>query len=491
MNNYKKYFKDMFFSDLKKEAELAENPINIDKQIKTVFGIKLSGSLQAYLNFHVKYNSNLESGQFYAEKLFIPESDKKNVFKAILAGCFVGDLNQIFTDSILIGSDGGGQMYYAALDPENTEIYLYNHGVGEMKFLADSIEAYSYLNRIYEDWIIFEEENDIDRELIIDGEIPKDLDVSSFQEKLKNLQGHVNLTGFEDSDVCSEYDELFQGLMGFAMTAKPKSKRIHYFERSNWIMHMLDNCYSTPGHMEPKPESGKESISKSSDALYWLWRYYFMKNDEELKALCIRCNNHSARLVTDAVSLITELINNPDSFPEFNYIRIQRELLNNKNYLPVFKKIAPDFLEPEKTDKEMTAKHKVFIKENPENSGGWDNLAYNYYEEENWEKMLICSNMSLSIKPNFYYSWMQRGIALWMLKNFDEALFSFDIALCFDGNNDLWLNKAILLAEKGEKKSAFDHLWQIDSYNRAKIIKSQKDLDILSSEPEYKKLINP
>ena len=490
IGEYKTYYKNGFFNDILKDVGKRSKPVDFTKITQNVFGVELSEPAQKYLKFISSHNPNFEIGQFFAHEPSLPENDCENVFKQMLTGKYSNDINQIFTGCIAIGADSGGQMYYLQLDKNKSEIYLYAPDVDELKYLACSLEAFAYLNRIYEDWMDFEYENDIDSDEIINGRIPTKIDITPFQKKLGALLGYVNLSGFEDSDVCSEFDEIFHSLFSSKLKARSESSVIQNHKRAKWIISMLDNDFFNPMKLEDEPESGNEPISDCSDALYWLWRYYFTCNDNKLKALCERCYNHKARLVRGAVSMITELNEAPDSMPEFNYLRIQRELVKNDGLPPAFSKaFDKDVLKPKKTDSEEIKECKKNIRKSKDNHQAWDELTYNYSLIEDWDTMLKCAEMSLALNSNSYYAWMQRGIAFHMKKNNKDALHSFDRGLCFSNHENLWLNKAIVYTKIEHHKSAINHLKRIRNWNRADLIKAEKELDALSYDPEYKKLI--
>ena len=211
--------------------------------------------------------------------------------------------------------------------------------------------------------------------------------------------------------------------------------------------------------IKSSPETSVEHLENSTDMLYWLWHYYFIGEDTALNNLCNRCENHPAKIVRDAVSVVDILLKKPNELTELNYLRLQRDLLVNGNVPPIFEKeIDAAFLKPHKQDDYTISSTKKMLLKNPDDYRAWDQLAYAYNTIKGWEKAQITAEKSLAYNPNSYYAWLQNGIALHEQKHYEGALASYDRALCFNGHPNLWTNKILALLESDKFSEAIGHL---------------------------------
>nr|WP_299071396.1 hypothetical protein [uncultured Allomuricauda sp.] len=487
MNEEEIYFEDSFFKDLRDRVDTKENPLNVEHFINEIYGRSVSGPTKKFLEFHSHFTYK-KFGQFYPTKLSFPDFQYENLYKSLLADSQIG-LIQAFTESISIGNDASGQFYLLGLGGEKSPVYRFSSGSFVINFLSNSIESFAYLNCIFSDWIEFEKAHEIDEEAIIDGNIPNDLDVSSFRQRLAKLSGKVNLSD-PNEDFLTDYDELFTAILGENLKAVDCDNVVINFNRAEWIIRLLNNQLGETNGIELPPVSKKnQSFKGLGDILYWLWRHFFRKEDDELRNLLGKCSTHKARIITDTISLITALLDDEKSFQEFNYIRLQRELLHGRKGHEGYAKIFDaSFLDTDDSENQQIKSTKEQIKISPKKANYWDDLAYCYYATQEWNDVLYCSKMSLALKPDSYYAWMQQGIALWQLKRYEEALKAFDYGLCYDGNENLWLNKAFLFLEINDSINAIAHLQQLPSNKRANLIKAHKEFDILKSEAKYQTL---
>nr|WP_299171171.1 hypothetical protein [uncultured Allomuricauda sp.] len=483
MNEEKLYFEESFFKTLKDRANNIKNPLDITSLINRAYGKSISGSAKKFLEFHANFIYE-GFGGFYPIDLRPPGFQDENLYKSLLADPQIG-LIQIFTESIAIGNDASGQIYLLHLDDEKSSVYIYDPGSSAIRFLADSIESFTFLCHIFSDWLEFEEIHVIDVEDIIDGNIPNSLDVSSFRKKLIKLSGKVNLSDPKE-EFFSDYDERFTAIHGKKLSAFHSGNTAVSFERAKWIMRLLNNQLGEAGDMPPlSATKDYEPPKGSSDILYWLWRNFF-KDNADLKKLLKKYATHNARIITDTISLITALLDDEKSYQEFNYLRLQRMLLNGGKEHEEYDKIfSQSFLNTNESEDHQIRLTKERVRMNSEKANNWDDLAYCYYTAQEWNSVLYCSRMSLSLKPESYYAWMQQGIALWQLKKHKEALKAFDYGLCYDGNHDLWLNKAFVYLEMKDPENAIAHLQQLPSNKRAKLIGEHKEFDVLKSEQKY------
>ncbi|MBO0320850.1 hypothetical protein J0X14_00965 [Muricauda sp. CAU 1633] len=458
MTKSEKYFKSSFLEELTTTTEKTNAPQNIVKGIEGLFGHSMSESVRALLQFLQDYKSGAGFGQYFTTDLTLPEIDAENSFMWLLSFGQIELFAQVFTNSVLIGTDSGGQQYYVNLDANHPEVFLHNSGVLDMKFLADSPESFAYLNRVYEDFMLFADDRQIDVEPIIDGKLPDIPEISLFQKELRLLSGKINLA--DDSDVYSNYQEICNGLNSSELMATPSTNVMDAYDNAFWIMRMLTHNFETPPtDMNPSPKSGIEHLENGTDLLYWLWRFYFTGEDSSLNNLCKRCENHPSKIVKDAAFVIDKLHNKPNEFSELNFLRLQRDRLLKGSIPPIFEKeIGAAFLKPDKQDDYTISSTKKMLLKNPDDHRAWDQLAYAYNTIKSWQKAQIAAEKSLAFNPNSYYAWFQHGIALHEQKRYEEALLSYDHALCYNGHPNLWTNKILVLLEASKFSEAIGHL---------------------------------
>ncbi len=457
MSKSQHYFKNSFFKELTKTTQKVNTPLNSVTGIKGLFGHSISKSTRAVLQFLQDHEPGGGFGQYFTSELALPETDIANTFMWLLSQAKIELFAQVFTNSVMIGTDSGGQQYYVGLDPKHPEIFLHNSGVLDMKFLADSPESFAYLNHIYEDFVAFTDNHQIDFESIIDGVLPHEPEIASFQEELKLLSKKINLA--DDSDVYSNYQEICNGLNGSELMATSSTNLQNAYDNAFWIMRLLTHNFETPpANIKSRFKTNIKDLENGTELLYWLWHFYFTGEDSTLNNLCNQCKNHPAKIVRDAALVIDILLKKPNELTELNYLRLQRDLLV-KGVSPTFEKeIDVAFLKPDKQDDYTISSSKKVLIKNPDDHRAWDQLAYAYNTKKNWEKAQIAAEKSLAIHPNSYYAWFQHGIALHEQKQYQKALLSYDHALCYNGHPNLWTNKILALLESDKFSEAIGHL---------------------------------
>lgn len=450
------YFKNSFFKELTKTTQQTNIGHEVVKNVETLFGHSISESTRAVLQFLQDYKSGAGFGDYFTTDLALPENQTDNTFKWLLSHGKIEVLAQVFINSVMIGIDSGGQQYYLNLDANHSEIFLHNSGVLDMKFLADSPESFAYLNRIYQDFMLFAHDHQIAIESIIDGELPNKPEISLFQKELKLLSGKINLA--DDSDVYSNYQEICNGLNRSKLIATPSTNVMEAYDNVFWIMRLLTNNFETPPtDVKSSPKTSMKHLENGTELLYWLWHYYFIGEDIALNNLCNQCKNHPSKIVRDAAVVIDILLKKPKELTELNYLRLQRGLLVNEHVL-FDTEIDVVFLKPHKQDDYTISSTKKMLLKNPDDYRAWDQLAYGYNTIKSWEKAQIAAEKSLAIHPNSYYAWFQHGIALHEQKRYEEALLSYDHALCYNGHPNLWTNKILALLESNKFSEAIGHL---------------------------------
>jgi tetratricopeptide (TPR) repeat protein len=118
-------------------------------------------------------------------------------------------------------------------------------------------------------------------------------------------------------------------------------------------------------------------------------------------------------------------------------------------------------VEPLESDSPRLRDHKALVSKDVQKAQSWDALAYAYFGDKLYDRMLEAAEARLSIDRYSYFPWLQKGVALRALGRPADALPAFDEALFWDRENEqavAWLNKSLIYAERGERELALLHL---------------------------------
>lgn len=444
-------------------------------RIEELFGQELPTDLRVYVDRLEQEDLEQASNLFQCVDGEELASDlEPNAFTSALRHQIA--LFAAFTASVPIGKDGGGQWYYVALEAPH-ELGIYGPGVGELRLLADSFSSFLGLVRAEQQIAdhIEEHEDELDPDAIYEGDETLDLSRAGLEDAKRlfdALKGHVRLTGFNDSDVCSDFDELFIGQRGGVWPLDAQSRLFADHERAHPLVRMLDHM----GLWELEAEC--TDFVRVPDALYALWRLYFGDDDAALTQALVRCESHVAGMVRDAATFMHGLLDAPEEWAGQNHLRTLRELVLAGD--PVALSEPPDGSEAlsaaDPTDSAAMTKFKAKVRELPATADAWDALTYGYFAEERWEEMHGCAEVSIALRPQHYYAWMQRGIARHMMEQYNDALADFNVGLCFGDHNNLLLNKAIAYKDLGRHKQMIDTLRALPRHSRRDTIAAVEGL---------------
>jgi hypothetical protein len=369
-----------------------------------------------------------------------------------------------FTGLAWIGNDGGGQEYL--VDPGSSAVYMYGPGVGEVKFLADSLDSFLALSEIAERWDAYERAHDIDYGEVESGKIdPATLRIPEIRRAMAKLRKRVNLPGYDESDMVSDFDEIYPTITGIRPRAKPASPmvmRLH--ARSYWIQM---NLRLGPMVYQPGERLGRDvkgAIPKracAADLVYRLWDPFLRSRDDELHAECTRARSEDALLVRRTAELLEAVLS--DRAPgELGFLRTFRAAVAEPAVTARTATKHRALLAPSPRDSKALAAARATAKRMPREPKAWDGLAYELCNAEAWEQMKEAAEARLSISRADYYPWLQLGIALKELGHHADAIVALDRALAFDRHTQLagatWFNKAEAYAQLGKTADARTHL---------------------------------
>lgn len=365
-----------------------------------------------------------------------------------------------FTGLVWIGNNGGDEEYL--VDPESSAVYLYGLGVGELKFLADSLDSFLALDEIAERWAVYERAHAIDYRQIEAGNLDAaTLRIPEIRRAMAKLRTRVSLPGFDETDMMSDFDEVYPAITGIRPRAKPASPlRLRLHARSYWIQMTLrlGPMYRPSDQLRKPGPIAKRSTT--ADLVYRLWDPFLCSRDAELAAECKRARDEDAVIVRRTAELLEAVIG--DRLPgELGFLRASRAAVAEPSRRS---RATPHraLLAPSGRDSKALAAVRAQAKRTPRDPKAWDGLCYELCNAEAWEQMKEAAEARLALDRTDYYPWLQLGIALNQLGNHADAIVALDRALAFDRHSQLagatWFNKADAYAALGNTADARTHL---------------------------------
>ena len=99
----------------------------------------------------------------------------------------------------------------------------------------------------------------------------------------------------------------------------------------------------------------------------------------------------------------------------------------------------------------------AYLQPEPDNYAAWNNKGLALYELGRYEEALEAFDKALEIKPDDIISWNAKGLALDNLSRYEEALEAFEKALRIQpDNSDAWNNKGLALYKLGRFERALE-----------------------------------
>ncbi len=403
------------------------------------------------------------------QRLPSPNASLASFFNAAYADPFA--IVSSFTGTLWIGNDGGGQDYMVEVAPRSSAVYLFGPGVGELKYLADSLDAFMTLNELLESWSAYEKAHDLDWGEIEDGAIdPETLDIPQIRAGMRRLAERVRLTGFDRSDMASDFDEILPGLTGVRPRAKPASPLVSNLHvRSYWAQmnlrigpgYLVEQTFGVNGRRRAPRMPPRSDVP--ADQVYRLWHAFFTADDAVLDRVARECASSKAALARRTAELLLA-VRDGTAPGELGLLIATREVVreaSSKRAPPPCPQASP-LRERDSNDGRALAAARRAAFASPNDAARWDALTFALYETEDWGGMLAAVDARLAIDARHAYPWLQRGIALAQLEHPNEALAALDRAIAFDryGRDGAaaWMNKAAIYMELARPTEARAHL---------------------------------
>ena len=135
------------------------------------------------------------------------------------------------------------------------------------------------------------------------------------------------------------------------------------------------------------------------------------------------------------------------------------------------------------------------MKIKPDYDNAWYNRGLALYNLKQYEEAIASFDQSLKIKPDYYEAWNYRGVALGELGCYEDAIASYDRALKLTSDYDsayAYYNKACCYALQGKIEQAVENLKQAIDLNPSeiqKLAKTDSDFEIIREDKRFQALL--
>jgi hypothetical protein len=230
-----------------------------------------------------------------------------------------------FTGSVALGTDGSGQSYFADHAPKRSDVFIYGPGVGELKFLADSLTSFAQLNDVVERWTVLAAALGWDDDDLEEGALDeKAPDFVALRQLAGALRGKVHLPGMDHSDMESEFDELVHHLAGAKFTRRTDSVVPALYARAYWILALLSRD-SFLGEQAVVIDRTRERVDpfvdRAASRIYWLWHDFMFDHTDALASAIDGGSRDRSSLVKRTSALMSDLIGDVRLAPELERFR--------------------------------------------------------------------------------------------------------------------------------------------------------------------------
>ncbi|WP_164855860.1 PQQ-binding-like beta-propeller repeat protein [Lujinxingia sediminis] len=295
-----------FFKTLESfESVEAREPGDYVARVESYHAMQSPAELARFMAWraaHATDYCNYGEWRIWEEDAWIPSPDEGNLFEQLALldqRNYLGTaMVEYFASLICLGSAGNGDVYFAARDfrdSNRAEVLIWDHEEQFPYAFADGLSTLAWVNRVYTELEVQQEEGAVDEERI--GEL-----MTPVADRA-SLTWHYR-DQMEIGGVTPEYEV--------------KSAGLFMYVRAIYLVRLLQGRGAREGaeHFYEKVHEGltfKDAVEGPyldrvvSTALYWLWRLFFFKREEELVRCLEVCREHASPLVRDAVALIEEL----------------------------------------------------------------------------------------------------------------------------------------------------------------------------------------
>ncbi len=293
-------------------ATRRDQPLPVAEDLRLHAGVDLSPALRRYLELYGAYEPERSFGELtiWSPTDFAPPARAPSAAD-LASHVFYQQPSTIaaLTNTVYLGADAGGQVYFAQVAPAASEVFLYDPGQGELALLADSLDAFCYLNDLAQQWADYARANDVDYEDVEAGAVDVGAPaVRAIADGIRALDGRVNLD--EDGDVMSDYHELMPALAGVRPTAVSRSVVPRLFARAHWLIMALGDIYLDPALAADsdfdRDRADPDVRDLAATKVYWLW-HLFAFGDDRLAAFAADVAGDSSALVRATAELVSSL----------------------------------------------------------------------------------------------------------------------------------------------------------------------------------------
>lgn len=486
MKDINNYYQEIFLPSLKSKKR--KQNLELITDLGALYGVEhFSKDLEYLLQVYEAYEQ--DENAFYSFFIDLEifhkwTKQKENRFESILSQEFT----QVaaFSNTIYLASDGGSGLYFVSIGVDS-KVYYYDRGSGEFSLMAESLPVFAYLLHIWKKANDIEESyEEVDLEEMFDDKenYPELVEIESMCNQLNNK--------------INTYESDFELLTDYCPIEMLKSDDlVENFE----MMYIIKATFGTNGPYikstdKPTQKSLKELESKIQiqnlsyyEKMYWMWSLFIFEENKELKNLCAYCLEDPVILIQDCAKLM-KILQDKNQRVDLDYLRALHYFKGDFSLAMPEGKIWEALLKIEEGNDALFPNSTVTVKQvqenllkNPKEHRNWDAMAYYYYLQKDWGKMLVCVDCSISIEPFTYYVWLQKGIAMSQIKQYEEALKAYNISLMFERNTEMslsiCLNKIemyIRLQEPEKARFQFVYCSKISADKTLEHYKSDEDM---------------
>lgn len=296
----------------------------IDAHVHALAGSTIAGDLRAYVELLCTHAIDADMGHWLAppEDFFGRTDSVRALADSVYTEQFT--VASALTGAMPLGLDGGGQIYFAELSPERSEVYTFAPDLGRMGFLASSFEAFAELTDVAHAWSRVEDEKGFS----YDDFDARDPAVKAIRARAEALDGKVCLQGYAGGGVATDFDDMMRALVGKRLHAVPRGPLGKVARRAEWMIRMFvvgDGSAKCALEQSAARDLEDGSLRElPSTITYWLWHFYFTGESQSLRDLASEASSHESALVrrtAELVSLLDQAKRLPKGFERFAEMR--------------------------------------------------------------------------------------------------------------------------------------------------------------------------
>jgi tetratricopeptide (TPR) repeat protein len=494
-----------YLADLSKRAgtRRRREPFDAVKEVEAALGTSMAPDLRALIKLHGDRSMEIEAGMW---RIWDPPRTHDVSLESWVAANYVeqSDLIALFSDTIALGADYGGQVYFAEVAPKRSEIFLNDPSTSGLAFLADSFTSLACLNARDEQWAEVCERTGFDHEDVEANEAPADV-VAPFRKAAREFKNKVNLTE------SSEYDAQWTVLGGRVPRAKPKSDTIVRFKKNKGLLLLFyiakpDMLHRT--NIGARPRNANEPPSAK---LRRLWYSYLFEPPEKLNELLDALRRDPAGRVSRTVELLRVVTSDARKLPKpIERFRALRALALARKYeheeaRPFFESTEP-VVEPRPADLIASANalyaaqryrdalrayralpssdaRRLDVVANsayaaqqlgrhaeaargferacrlaPDRAHLWRAACFSLWSLKKWDAVERCARRAIRLEPQSGYAWRQLGLAKHEKRDYRAAIDAFRRSVDLDPRDGYSFMSLAYALERTNDPDYFSHM---------------------------------